>query len=172
MAKRISLREFQESVVAKLQNLGNSDTAPLASKLGVQVGAQRWLVDLADISEVVPLPETVRVPLTQPWFMGLTNVRGLLYGAIDFSGFMQQQATHTGVGTRLLLINPKYGVNAGLIVNQMLGLKNPEQFEVQPLGDDSPVWIAASYKDSDGRSWQEIDMYELSGHPDFLNIAA
>ena len=34
------------------------------------------------------MPEPVPVPLTKPWFLGVANVRGGLYGMIDFGAFL------------------------------------------------------------------------------------
>ena len=75
MAKKISLREYQESVVARLQSslAGGGGTA---SKLGIQAGNDLWLVDLQDASEVVAVPDLAPVPLTHYWFRGVANVRG------------------------------------------------------------------------------------------------
>src|SRR6266581_4946094 len=74
MAKRISLREFQESLVARLTSAARGEAA--RSWLGVETGTVRWLVDLFDSGEVVPLPELTPVPLTRSWFAGIANNHG------------------------------------------------------------------------------------------------
>ncbi len=61
---------------------------PAASKLGLQVGDDRWLVDLADAGEVIPVPPITAVPLTRPWFAGVANIRGNLYSVVDFAAFL------------------------------------------------------------------------------------
>lgn len=167
MARKISLREFQESVVAKLQSLATSEVAH-PSKLGVQVGAQFWLVTLSDISEVLPLPAQTPVPLAQPWFNGVANFRGNLYGIVDFGLFMGGGATPPGVDCRLLLAHPKYSVNSGLVVSRMLGLRNPEQMQRLEQHQDVP-WVTAAYQDGAGTIWNELDMQALTSHAQFLN---
>jgi len=171
MAKKVSLREFQEGVVARLKEAQSGAANQAASKMGVQVGQEKWLVNLPDVGEVTPLPPLLQVPLTRRWFAGVANVRGVLYSAVDFSDFLGGEPTQANVDSRLLLANGKYHVNAGIIVHHMLGLKNPEQF--QP-GDASnlPPWIAAEYIDQDGNIWKELNMAGLIGHPDFLNVGA
>lgn len=74
MAKRISLREFQESLVERLNSAQRGATR--RALLGVASGDDLWLLDLSDSGEVVPLPELTTVPLTKPWFAGITNIRG------------------------------------------------------------------------------------------------
>lgn len=169
MAKKISLREFQESVVAKLQSVASAASAPASSRLGVQVGQQNWLVDLADVSEVVPLPAMVPVPLTHSWFSGVANVRGVLYGVVDFGNFLGGEPMQSGLDSRLLLANARFAVNSGLVVNRVLGLRNPEQMQRRDAGGDVS-WVAAEYVDADGREWKELDMRRLVEDPGFLNV--
>ena len=45
MAQRISLRDYQRELAERLRV---ADSARSASKLGLQVGAQRGLIDLAE----------------------------------------------------------------------------------------------------------------------------
>ena len=169
MAKKVSLREFQEGLVARLKEVQTGGVAQSSSKMGVQVGQEKWLINLPDVSEVVPLPHLLAVPLTQPWFSGVANVRGVLYSAVDFSRFLGGEATQTSIDSRLLLANGKYHINAGIIVRHMLGLKNPDTFQVEPR-EDLPPWVAAEYRDSAGELWKELNMPGLVNHPGFLNV--
>lgn len=86
MAKRISLREFQESLVRRLAEAQAGDRRAL---LGLQAGSENWLIDLTDSGEILPVPPLSPVPLTRPWFSGVANVRGTLFGVVDFSAFQQ-----------------------------------------------------------------------------------
>jgi len=63
MGRRTGLREFQLSVAERLRTAATSQTA-VASKLGFQVGGENWFVALHEVSEVIPVPSAVHVPLT------------------------------------------------------------------------------------------------------------
>lgn len=169
MARKTSLREFQESVVARLQSAAAAGASAVSSKVGVQIGNERWLVNLSDVSEVIPLPKLLAVPLTRRWFSGVANVRGVLYGVVDFSDYLAGEPTQVNMDSRLLLIHPRYSINAGLVVHHMLGLKNPEQFQVVE-GHDLPEWVAAEYTDPDGQVWKELRMQGLVAQPEFLSV--
>jgi len=169
MARKISLREFQESVVAKLQSLASGDTAS-PSKLGVQIGSQFWLVNLSDISEAVPIPKLTSVPLAQSWFCGVANFRGNLYGIVDFSHFLGGVPTQFGVDCRLLLVHQKFSVNCGIVVSHMLGLRNPDKMQRVEIEGEAPPWVAAEYQDETVQRWQELNMQALTGHAQFLNV--
>lgn len=165
MAKKISLREFQQGLTARLKNV--ADAAPVASKLGVLAGEKRWLVDLADVSEAIPVPTIAHVALARPWFIGVVNVRGNLYGAVDFSVFLGGDMTPVNMEARLLLAHAKFQVNSGLVVSHVLGLRNLEQFQPRQKESELP-WVSAEYVDTDGNVWKELDMRELLAYPDFL----
>ena len=165
MAKKISLREFQQDLTARLKNVAAA--APVASRLGVLAGEQRWLVDLADVSEAIPVPTIAHVALARPWFVGVVNVRGNLYGAVDFSAFLGGDMTPINMEARLLLAHAKFQVNSGLVVSHVLGLRNLEQFQPRQKESELP-WVSAEYKDTDGNVWKELDMRELLAYPDFL----
>ena len=155
--------------MARLQNAASAGASAVSSKVGVQIGNERWLVNLSDVSEVIPLPKLLPVPLTKRWFNGMANVRGVLYGVVDFSDFLAGEPTHVNMDSRLLLIHSRFNVNAGVIVHHMLGLKNPEQLQAVE-GSSLPEWVSAEYADADGQVWKELRMQGLIGQPEFLNV--
>ncbi len=168
MARKISLREFQEGVASRLQAL--SEVGPASSKLGLEIGSRLWLVDLMDASEVVPVPPFTAVPLTRPWLKGVASIRGNLYTVVDFSAFMGGRPASAMLESRLLLVHPKFKVNSGLLVDRMLGLRSPKQFQQKRPGPDQAPWVAAEYTDSANQTWRELDMAALVGGSEFLRV--
>ncbi|MGZ5780707.1 MAG: chemotaxis protein CheW, partial [Burkholderiaceae bacterium] len=74
-ARRTRLREFQANLVERMQ-AARSGADTRASQLGVMIGQTRWLLNLQEAGEIVSVGTITKVPLTQDWFLGLTNVRG------------------------------------------------------------------------------------------------
>lgn len=168
MAKRISLREFQQHVTARLQDLAATQAA--ASRLGLRVGGENWLVTLTDISEVMPVPLLAPTPMTHSWFRGVANVRGTLIAVSDLSGFAGGEPAPVNMDTRIVLVHPKYGINAGLMVSRMLGLRNPENFTRLPDSECQFPWESAVYQDEQGTRWRELNIPVLVAQEAFLNI--
>jgi twitching motility protein PilI len=171
MAKRISLREFQEGLVARLTTAARGEAA--RSLLGVKSGNEYWLVDLYDSGEVVPLPPLTTVPLTKHWFSGITNIRGTLYSVVDFSAFQGGEATPRNSDARLLLIGAKHGSNSALLVTRTLGLKAVDTLQARPLADDAATprtWLGERFGDAQGQSWTLLNVRQLLTDPDFLDI--
>jgi twitching motility protein PilI len=160
MARRFSLREFQQNVLNRIQTSGGA--ASHITTLGVQIGEQNWLVQMSDIAEVLPLPALTQVPLTKPWFVGIANIRGNLYSISDLSAVSGLGETLRNQSNRVLLLAEKYAFNAGLLVTRVLGLR------------DSSAWqeagLAGQMLDERGQTWHKLDIAELLQRPDFLEI--
>jgi len=166
MAEKTSLRDYQRDLAERLKNAGAGRSA---SKLGLQVGGEAWLVDLREAGEVLPVPAIAPVPLTRPWFKGMANIRGNLYSVVDFSAFLGRDPVPVGEQSRLLLVGERFRLAAALLVNCSLGLRNPAQ--LRPGDADLGPWTRARYTDSDGREWRELDVPQLAQHPDFMHVA-
>jgi twitching motility protein PilI len=169
MARKTSLREFQQRVAERLRDLSSRKT--VASKLGFQVGEDNWLVNLADVSEVIPVPHFFTVPQTQDWFRGVSNVRGKLYSTIDFSAFQGGNVIGPGMERRVVLIHERILEGAGMLVSRMLGLRNPETFatEPAPTSGERP-WVKGRYRDGNGAVWLELDLDALARETRFLEV--
>lgn len=170
MAKRISLRDFQAGLSRRLASARHGRA--VQALLGIVSGKDRWLLELSDSGEVIPLPTLTPVPLTKAWFAGVANVRGALYSVVDFSAFRGGEVTPHNSEARLLLIGARHGINSALVVNRTLGLKNIDQLQEQPLPEGSPAWAEAHYADTDGQSWTRLRVGSLLDDPDFLNVAS
>jgi len=165
MASRTSLRDYQRDLAERLRN---AEGAANASMLGVQVDDEAWLVDLREAGEVIPVPPITPLPLTRPWFKGLTNIRGNLYSVVDFPAFLQRRPVVPGDRARLLLLGERFRLGAALLVDRSLGLRNPGQLERREGA--LPAWARAQYADPEGRVWKELDLTQLVQHPDFIGV--
>jgi twitching motility protein PilI len=169
VAARTSLRDYQRELAARLQSAGRGGAA---TKLGLQVGAESWLVDLADAGEVIPVPPITPVPLTRPWFRGVANIRGNLVSVVDFPAFLGGAPVALGEQARLLLLSERYRMGSALLVDRSLGLRNPEQLQPRETGAPRSAWVRAEFGDAEGARWKELDVPQLVQHPEFLTVGA
>lgn len=167
MSNRVSLREYQRKLSARLANV---EAGQAASKLSVQIGKAGWLVDLADAGEVIPVPSITSVPLTHAWFAGVANIRGNLYSVVDFAAFLGAAPSEPVEQSRLLLLHGKYRVSAALLVDRVLGMHGSAQLQHQRDADRMARWVKAEYTDSSDKVWHELDVPQLVQHADFLNV--
>lgn len=169
MARKSSLREFQRSVAERLRDPSRLRT--FASKLGFQVGDENWIVNLADVAEVIPVPVFVPVPQTRNWFCGVANVRGRLFSVVDFASFQGRPPQSTGAERRVILLNDRLLEASGLLVGRMLGLRNPESFTQEQAIDAAQPWVKAQYRDEVGGIWRELNVDALAKLPQFLEVS-
>jgi len=168
-AARIDLRTFQQELASRLATKTAAQVE--SSRLGLSSGGSRWLIRLAEAGEVITMPTIVSVPMTQPWFMGVANIRGSLFSIVDFAGFMGFPLIVPSTSTRLVLFAPRVGdLHVGVMVERVLGLRNLSELAPSPPLADAEAWHAQRWMDGDGNAWQEIDLALLAQDPGFLQV--
>lgn len=166
-AASTSLRDYQLALAERLQSAAAGTRVP--TKLGLQVGNETWLVDLAEAGEVIPVPPIYAVPLARPWFKGVTNVRGNLFSVTDLGALLGAKPATLTAHARLLLVADRFRVGAALLVERSLGLRNIEQ--LAPHADRAGArWVRAQYADADGKLWKELDVAALVQDEAFLEV--
>ena len=171
-AAKLDLRAFQQELAARLAAKTTAQVEQ--SRLGLAAGGSQWLIRLADAGEVIAVPSMATVPMTRPWYLGIANIRGNLYGCIHFSGFLGHpiEPPTPGANTsRLVLFGPRVGdLRAGLIVNRVMGLRNLAELSESPSAAGTPAWYGSRWSEPDGTTWQEIDLALLAQDAAFLQV--
>ncbi|GAB3366309.1 MULTISPECIES: chemotaxis protein CheW [Giesbergeria] len=175
MANREALRDLQTRLATRLQAAKNEELA-VSSWLAVQSGGQFYLLPLGHAGEIFPWSAPQMVPYTQPWFLGVANLRGSLFGVVDLAIFLGGNPVRTEQAlteTSLLAFNAALEVNAALLVDRLAGLRGLDAFVTsEPPPDDAPAFLGNLYTDAHGTRWQELNLQQLSQYPTFLSISA
>ncbi len=169
MSRRFNLRQFQTELSKRLQAAASLPAE--TSRLGFMTAGQNWLVPLSEIEEVMPVPDILPVPGAKSWFRGLANIRGNLYAVSDLSEFLTGKPTPESSENRLVLAHRKHGVNAALLVQKALGLKQSGSQDAQGIPGMWP-WATQQTLDSSGTHWNEINMARFLAESDFLTVEA
>ena len=174
MAKNSTLREFQQAILLKLKEAAEQSGAVATSRLGVTVGSKNLLINLKDVIEVLPVPPLQSVPLTQPWFLGVANVRGNLYNITDLAQFSGMPPTPKSTHNRILLLRSEVTIQAALVVDAIIGLRNTESMQLNPLINESEatdheaLFSKRIYQDIDHNVWYELDIEALAQNKEFI----
>ena len=183
MANKEALREFQNRLNQRFLSAQAAGVA--ASWLAVESRQEGLLFPLNHAGEIFPWTPTRRVPYVKPWFLGMANLRGSLFGVIDLAQFLHRDSAASADGAqprdartdsdlaqcRLVALNPLLEAGCALLVDRLLGLRTPESFthsEAPPAG--SPGYCGHVYTDAQGRRWRELNLQHLSLDPEFLGI--
>jgi twitching motility protein PilI len=180
MAKREALRELQSRLAERLQR-SRTESRPL-SWLAVECAGLGLLVPLASAGEIFPVGALLPVPHTRPWFMGVANLRGGLHGVVDLAAFLGLRPPLAADAVRekaqLLSFNASLGSHCAVLVDRLAGLRSAEQLQREPAPEPAdgeprpPPFAPATWRDADGRVWQEIDLAALARNEHFLGVAA
>ena len=116
MSKQSQLREYQTNILARLENAKKAGAETSAGYLGVVIGSKNVLVNLQEISETLPVTDIQPVPIVKPWFLGVSNVRGVLYAINDIAQLLETTFTSISSNARLLLISETVSSNVAFLV--------------------------------------------------------
>jgi hypothetical protein len=70
------------------------------------------------------------------------------------------------------LLSDKFRVGCALLIDAVVGLRNPQLFVLATDATDNVPCVAAHYTDRDKQIWAELAVEQLIQHPDFMDIGA
>jgi twitching motility protein PilI len=170
-ARRTRLRQYQEELLERMQ-AARTATGTRTHQLGVEIGGERYLLDLIEAGEIVPVPPLTSVPLTQPWYLGLANIRGSLVGVVDLARFFGalrgalrgaqrgQQGLEQTSATRLVTFAPALGLPCGFLATRVHGLRQAADMRPQE----------GRLVDADGNAWTPLALAALAQDERFLHV--
>jgi twitching motility protein PilI len=143
-------------------------------------------LSLLQSGEILPSARLHSVPRTAEWFMGVLNIRGSLFGAVDLGHYIGQSlsaASQTRLQSkqnvfeddqgRFVTLNPLLDVNCALYVSELIGLRAVDSFiSSLPRVLEAPAYFGPQFLDEQDTVWQELDLQILAQTPHFINISA
>lgn len=175
MADKDALRALQTRLAERMQQVRGE--TPRLSWLAVSCAGLGLLLPLQQAGEIFSLAPVLPVPHTQPWFAGVVNHRGNICTVVDMARFLGLRAAdETSPGpdqARLIALNQAMAVNCALLVDRLEGLRHEVDMTSLDPGDNAlrPAFARECWRDAAGRVWQELNLAELTRHPQFLTIA-
>ena len=175
MANREALRDLQARLASRLQTAKTEGLS--ISWLAVRIGGEDCLLPLAQSGEIFPLPPVQPVPYAQPWFLGVANLRGGLYGVADLAAFSAGRAPlrteQFWADASVVTFNVALEINCCVLVDSLSGLRHVDAFSgSEPAPEGAPPYYGHRYVDAEGGRWQEINLQRLAQLPEFLSISA
>jgi twitching motility protein PilI len=144
------------------------------SGIGFSVLGHRFVAPLGEVVEMLVVPEITRLPGTQDWVMGLSNVRGRLLPLFDLEAFFGAKLASNKVRHRVLVIELGE-LYAGLIVSDVYGMQAiPEDLELDSVIEK--LAVIGPYSDGafmkEGLQWTTFSPFSLIRDPRFFDASA
>ena len=137
-----------------------------------QVEELNIAVPFAGEFEIVPAQEVARLPLTQPWVIGMTNIRGEIYTLVDFSAFIGRKPIRVNPKCHFLLL-PDPVLKSALVLDSRIRLRT---FSVD-LQNETRAWPDSGLDPylerviiDDDEKWGVLDIMALCDAPEFQRI--
>ena len=124
--------------------------------LGFQLGAHKYIIPIADVSEVLSVNDYTSIPRSPSWLVGIANVRGNLITLLDTHELIFSQIIEGKYSNKRMLLVKQGSHHYGLIIDSIIGMKSfnadqgidevPEGFDYDHIDH-----ISAFY--SSGEEW-------------------
>jgi twitching motility protein PilI len=168
MSKQSQLRDYQTSILERLENAKKVGAEAPAGYLGVVIGSKNVLINLQEISETLPIMDIHRIPIVKPWFLGVANVRGVLYAINDIAQMLENTFTSISSSARLLLMSEAVTSNVAFVVEKMIGLRKLEEMKLrEELVENDICLKSQTYQDDENRVWYMLDCDKLIRSKEF-----
>ncbi|MBS9779364.1 MAG: chemotaxis protein CheW [Moraxellaceae bacterium] len=142
--------------------------------ISFELAGFRMVVSIAEVSEVLALPEYTSLPLVKPWLLGLANVRGRLLPLTDLSILFNIKGQQTKLNKKKVLVIDKDKLFSGLLVDKVLGIQQFSElnYRNESLPKSSPLLAVTHGKFvKDGEEWIVFMPSLLAHHKDYTNAS-
>ncbi|MEM7402105.1 MAG: chemotaxis protein CheW, partial [Pseudomonadota bacterium] len=112
--------------------------------LAFQLGAHKYLIPIADVSEVLSINEYTYIPRSPSWLVGISNVRGNLVTLLDLHNFIFSNTLKTKYTSERMLLVKQDTHHYGLIIDSIIGMKS---FNAEQGSDEVPAGFDAEFID-------------------------
>lgn len=149
------------------------DIKPHWSGIGFELMGKRFVAPMGEVSEMLEVPLSTRLPGVQPWVKGVANVRGRLLPLFDMGVFFGNHLTVKHKQHRVLILETE-GLYSGLIVDRVFGMQHfpVDTFSAtrnEHIGEVSG-YVEGCYQ-VNGVEWGVFSPDKLAQEPTFLNAA-
>jgi len=124
--------------------------------LAFQLGAHKYIMPIADVSEVISVKDFTAIPRTPSWLVGISNVRGNLITLLDLHELVFGFPIAGNYASKRMLLVKQEAHHYGLVIDSIIGMKSfnadqgtdeiPESFNYEHID-----YISAFY--NSGEEW-------------------
>lgn len=141
--------------------------------VGFRLGDTQLVAPMEQVREILTSVSVSHTPGAKEWVRGVANVRGNLLPILDLYGFIFGKVARLTRRNRVLVMQHR-GINAGLVVDEVLGMRHflDEEFDnqVQGVGKDIQPLLTGMFRQG-GEAWGVIDIHKLADMPEFMQVA-
>ena len=167
------LRQMSESIDSQATTLPDSQQSTDEWRgIGFSIAGVRFIAPMAEIAEILYVPDVTKVPGVKRWVNGIANVRGRLLSVIDLEQYFGEPGGVLGHRARILASN-EHELYTGFVVPELLGMQTFTQDEYTPeveIEERFAPFTQGAYR-RDDLDWKVFSLSKLVQSPEFLQVA-
>lgn len=174
------LADYERRSLAHVAGLPEQLDAPgLWRGVGYRIGQRRLASEFGEVREILSMPPVTPVPGSQPWMLGVANVRGSLLPIVDLKQFLEGERTVVHEKLRVLLVRQPGG-DVAVLIDELYGQRSfteqqllpVEQVEAEQLSEGRYAhFVDRAYRLGD-QPWGVFSLDRLTRTPEFRQAAA
>lgn len=174
------LADYERRSLAHVAGLPEQLDAPgLWRGVGYRVGRRRLASEFGEVREILSMPPVTPVPGSQPWMLGVANVRGSLLPIVDLKQFLEGERTVVHEKLRVLLVRQPGG-DVAVVIDELYGQRSftdqqllaDEQVEAEQMSEGRyGHFVDRAYRLGE-QPWGVFSLDRLTRTPEFRQAAA
>lgn len=119
-----------------------------------KLGNEQYGIDIAYVDNIVRMQNITRVPKTQPYFIGVINLRGEILPVMDLRRKLELEEKEISGTTRIIIIKPEQNALLGLLVDEVREVVTLSEEDVEKVsyenGAENNMYVTGvgKYKDT------------------------
>jgi twitching motility protein PilI len=141
--------------------------------VGFRLGDDKLIADMAEVEEILDVPDFAKVPGVQSWVVGVASVRGSLLPIMDLKGYVLGADLKQRKRGRLIVINYQ-GFSTGLLVDEVYGMRHffqEDQSDDKPQVHDSISPYVKNMFSRENENWPVFSFENLAKDEHFAQAA-
>jgi twitching motility protein PilI len=169
------LADYEQRSLAHVAGLPEQLDAPgLWRGVAYRIGSHRLASGFGEVVEILSMPALTPVPGSQPWMLGVANVRGTLLPVVDLKQFLEGERTVLNESQRVLVVRQPGG-DVAVTIDEMYGQRSfvdAQGIDMAPVAEGRYAhFIERAYRIND-QDWGVFSLERLARTPEFRQAAA
>ena len=102
-----------------------------------KLGSEQYGIDIAYVDSIVRMQKITRVPKTQPYFLGVINLRGEIIPVMSMRQKLEMGDDEITNTTRIIIIKPEQSASLGLLVDEVREVVTLSEDDVEKVSYDN-----------------------------------
>ena len=169
------LADYEQRSLAHVAGLPEQLDAPgLWRGVAYRIGSHRLASGFDEVVEIMSMPALTPVPGSQPWMLGVANVRGTLLPVVDLKQFLEGERTVLHESQRVLVVRQPGG-DVAVTVDEMYGQRSfvdAQGIDVVQVAEGRYAYFVDRAYRMNEQDWGVFSLELLARTPEFRQAAA